>query len=74
MKKIKKIVAIATVFVMLAANSISVFAAGCYGDGNHYRPPGVRCYGRCEIHIIISDDFGNKMTVHVCNQCHQDRS
>jgi len=63
MKSIKKFAAIVTVFVMLGSTSISAHA-NCFGGGDHYRDPGVRCYGAC-FHTTIGVDG----TTHNCTMC-----
>jgi len=70
MKSIKKILPIAMMFVVLATSSISAHAA-CYVSGEHYRPPGVRCYGAC-LHSGHEDN-GVFYVRHTCSSCSQTR-
>jgi len=69
MKSIKKFAAIVTVFVMLGSTSVSANASFHFGDGNHYRDPGIRCYGGC-----FHPDTGIFGIVHQCTVCGQKRT
>jgi len=63
-KSFRKIAAIATMFVMLASTSVSAHAH--FGGGDHYRPPGVRCYGTCTAHTIF---FPSNAPVEITHHC-----
>ncbi|MCL2253135.1 MAG: hypothetical protein FWC09_01700 [Lachnospiraceae bacterium] len=66
MKSIKKILPVAMMIVVLATNSISAYAA-CFGGGDHYRPPGVRCYGSC-IHPGYEANGVYYLVGHMCKE------
>ncbi|MCL2253137.1 MAG: hypothetical protein FWC09_01710 [Lachnospiraceae bacterium] len=72
MKSIKKILPIAMMLVVLATSSISAHASSHFGGGDHYRPPGVRCYGSC-IHPGYEDNgvfiiIGHRCSDDLCRQ------